>query len=236
MILGIMQPYFFPYIGYWQLINTVDKFIIYDNVNYIKSGWINRNRILINGKPTYITIPLSQASSFKHICDISVNNETDWRGKLTKTIETTYRRAPYFESVFPMISHIINNKNDNLSEYLTYQLRTLCTFMGITTEIVVASQTHPRGELFGKERVIDICKKEKADTYINAQGGQELYDAQSFNKEGIDLKFMDTTILAYPQRLDEFITHLSIVDLLMNSSREDLMLGHLPAYELIKAK
>src|SRR5215470_12501960 len=125
MKLAIMQPYFFPYIGYWQLIHAVDRFVIYDDVNYIKGGWINRNRILINNKPTYITASLSQASPFKLICDTTLQPSPRWRDKLAKAIEVTYHRAPNFAEVFPVLERLIRNETTILSDYLTHQLKTL---------------------------------------------------------------------------------------------------------------
>lgn len=213
--LAIMQPYFFPYIGYWQLIHAVDRFGIYDDVNYIKGGWINRNRILINGEPSFITVPLYQSSSFKRICDISLQPSPLWRDKLARMVETTYRKAPCFAEVFSVVESVIRHETDNLSDYLVHQLQTLAAFMGINTEFVVASRCYENNNLSGQERVIDICKREGATTYINAQGGQALYDRVSFNRSGLDLKFLIPSAVEYKQFGSGHVPWLSIIDVLM---------------------
>ena len=145
MRLGIMQPYFFPHVGYWQLLNVVDRFVIYDDVSFIKGGWVNRNRILINGGPSYITAPLSHASPNKRICDLSLQVQPDWRRKISKSIENTYRRSPYFSEVFPEIEQQLGCPASNLADYLANHLRAMATLLGINTEFVVTSNPgfHP---------------------------------------------------------------------------------------------
>lgn len=230
MKLAIMQPYFFPYIGYWQLIHAVDRFVIYDDVNYIKGGWINRNRILINGEPVYITVPLSQSSPYKRICDVALQSSAVWRDKLSKMVENTYRKAPYFTEVFPVIEKIIRHETGNLSDYLTHQLQTLSTFMEIKTELVMTSRCYKNDNLSGQERILDICKREKAATYINPQGGQTLYDNETFRNAGIDLRFIIMRPLPYKQRSAGFTPYLSIIDALMEIGPVEIR-RHLDAFE-----
>jgi len=230
--LAIMQPYFFPYIGYWQLIHAVDRFVIYDDVSYIKGGWINRNRILINGNPSYITIPLSQSSPNKRICDIVLQPSPLWRNKLVKKVEMTYRKSPYFIEVFPVIEKIIRYESDSLSDYLTYQLQTLAVFMGITTEFVVTSRFYGNSDLFGQDRVLDICKHEVATTYINPQGGRTLYDTETFCSADIDLRFIFMQALYYKQRAVNFVPFLSIIDALMEIGPIKIKY-HLDAFDLL---
>lgn len=232
MKLAIMQPYFFPYIGYWQLINTVDRFIVYDNVNYIIRGWINRNRILINGEPAYITIPLRQASSSRRIRDTFLQASTLWRNKMVKKIEMAYRRAPYFAEVYPLIEKIILHEADSLSDYLVYQLQTLVAFMGINTELVVLKDRCENDRLSGQMRILDICKREGATTYINPQGGQLLYDSKTFRRAGIDLRFIAMHSVPYKQRTADFIPYLSIIDVLMEMGTLEIM-HHLDEFDLI---
>ena len=227
-----MQPYFFPYIGYWQLIHAVDRFVVYDDVNYIKGGWINRNRLLINGEPAYVTIPLLQASSNKRICEIVLEPSHNWRKKFLKAVEMTYRRSPYFSEVFPIIEKVTWFESINLSDYLAYQLQTLAVFMGIRTEFVVSSRLYENSYLSGQDRVLEICKLEVADTYINPQGGRALYDAAAFRSAGIDLRFISMNSLRYKQRAAEFIPFLSIVDALMEIGPIEIK-HHLDAYEFI---
>lgn len=233
MKLAIMQPYFYPYLGYWQLINAVDRFVIYDDVNYIKSGWINRNRILINGVATYITVPLYQSSSYKRICDTQLQTLINWSDKVLKKIENTYKKTPYFTDVFPIIKKIILYKTVNLADFLANQLIELSKLMSLDTEIVLTSRIYENHQLSGQERVIDICKCEKTDIYLNAIGGQSLYDSKTFSEAGIKLQFIEMKPLPYPQKSIEFIPYLSIIDVLMNVGIEG-MKEHLNAFELKK--
>lgn len=227
-----MQPYFFPYIGYWQLIHAVDRFVIYDDVNYIKGGWINRNRILINGEPTYITVPLHQPSSYKRICDTMLQPSAIWRDKLVKMVEMTYRKAPFFPEVFPVVEELIRHETESLSDYLATQLQKLSAFMAINTEFVVTSRCYYNNGLMGQDRLLDICKRESANIYINPQGGHALYDAGSFRNASLDLRFIVMRPLPYKQRVGGFVPYLSIIDALMEIGR-DGMKQQLNAYDLI---
>ena len=231
MKLAIMQPYFFPYLGYWQLIHAVDRFVVYDDVNYIKSGWINRNRILINGVATYITVPLYQSSSYKRICDTQLQTFIKWSDKLLKKIENTYKKTPYFTEAFPIIEKIILYKTDNLADFLANQLIELSKLMNLDTEIVLTSRIYENHQLSGQERVIDICKREKTNIYLNAIGGQTLYDSKTFNDAGIELQFIEMKPFSYPQKSTEFVPYLSIIDVLMNVGVEGVK-DHLNAFEL----
>ena len=232
MQLAIMQPYFFPYIGYWQLIHAVDRFVIYDDVNYIKGGWVNRNRILINGEPAYITVPLYQSSPYKTICEITLQPSLLWRNKLVKMVEITYRKSPCFIEVFPIIEKIIRYESDKLSDYLAHQLQTLAIFMGIKTEFVATSRSYENSGLPRQERILDICKREEAITYVNPQGGHTLYDTETFNRAGIDLRFIITRPLPYKQRAASFVPFLSIIDVLMEVGPIEIR-HHLDAFDLM---
>ena len=232
MKLAIVQPYFFPYIGYWQLINAVDRFVIYDDMNYIKRGWINRNRILINGKPAYITLPLYQSSQNKKIYQLSPVASPVIRDKLIRKIRFAYGKATYFEKVFPVIEKLIRYEIDNLSDYLSYQLQTLAVFMGIKTEFIMTSRCYGNGNLSGQKRIIDICKKEQSTTYINPKGGLNLYDAEAFRSAGINLRFIDMRPLPYKQRAAGFVPYLSIIDALLEIGPRALN-QHLNAFDII---
>jgi hypothetical protein len=232
MKLAIMQPYFFPYIGYWQLMHAADRFVIYDDVNFIKNGWINRNRVLINGAPTYITVPLFQSSSFKKICDTGIQPTSVWRNKLSKMVENTYRRSLYFDEVFPVIDAVIRHETENLADFLSNQLKSLASFMSIDTEIVSSSRIYGNAELSGQDRILDICSIERAAVYINPQGGQVLYDKNTFSNNGIDLRFIVMQPLPYKQKTEIFVPSLSIVDGLMEVGPLG-MKTYLDAFDLI---
>ena len=235
MKLAIMQPYFFPYIGYWQLIHAADRFVIYDDVNYIKGGWINRNRILVNGEPTYITAPLHQSSSFKRICDTTLLASRTWRDKQVKMVEMTYRKAPSFAAVFPVVERLIRRETDSLPEYLAHQLCTLTAFMGIDTELVLTSRRYENDDLSGQRRILDICFREGATTYINPQAGEHQYEPKAFREAGVDLRFLVMRPFPYQQRSLGFLPRLSIIDALMELG--PIAIGeHLEAFDLVAAK
>jgi hypothetical protein len=231
MRLAVMQPYLFPYIGYWQLMRAVDRFIVLDDVHYINRGWINRNQVLVNGAATYITAPLSGASQNKSICDIRLDSQRDWRQKLSRTVKYAYARAPCFEQVFPLVDAMIRVDSNQLSDYLTRQLTGMARFIGVSTEVFLASARCPSRGPRGQERIIDICRHEQAATYINLPGGRALYDAQAFKAAGIELAFLDVRAKAYRQVSPGFIPNLSIIDTLRSVGREGVA-DHLDSFLL----
>lgn len=217
MKLAIMQPYFFPYIGYFQLISAVQKFVIYDDVNFIKGGWINRNRILENGKPGYINIEMQQPSPNKKINEVGISIETHWKKKLLKKIEFNYRRRPFFNESYFIIEEVLTCDSNNLSQFITNSIIKISQFLDIKTEIVKTSQVYNNQHLSGEARVLDICVKEGAGVYINPIGGLELYKKSSFRDRGVDIFFLKSHIIEYDQfgRDSLFYPHLSIIDVLM---------------------
>lgn len=232
MKLGIMQPYFFPYIGYWQLMNAVDKYVIYDDVNFIKGGWINRNRILMNGEAKMINLKMNGASPNKLINEVEVAEDIVYNKKLLKTIESCYKKAPYFEDVFPIIENIIIQDNKNLAKYLEYSIRKICKYLSINTELIVSSTLNKNNDLKGQDKVIAICNVLGADEYYNAIGGQELYSYSKFNTHGVKLSFLKTGMIEYQQFNNDFVPNLSILDVMMFNSVEDIK-KMLNLYELL---
>ncbi len=229
MKLAIMQPYLFPYIGYFQLINAVDEFVIYDDVNYIKQGWINRNRILLDQKAFLITLQLFGASSFKLINQVEVgcNQKT-----ILKTIEQAYKRAPHFKFVYSIIENILLNSEKNLAKFIEYSIYDINKYLGITTKMVLSSEISKNNELKNQEKVINICEQINATTYINAIGGQEIYSKECFLEKGIKLKFIKSKQITYKQFNNEFLPWLSIIDLMM-FNEPNIIKKMLDEYELI---
>lgn len=229
MTLAIMQPYLFPYIGYWQLINAVDTFVIYDDVNFIKQGYINRNSILSNGKSQIITLELIGASSNKIINEIEVGNN---REKLLKTIKQNYTKAPCFDKVYPIIENIINQNEKNLAKFIGYSLERICEYLEVDTKFIYSSNIKKDNTLKAQDKVIDICKNLNAKKYINAIGGQELYSKEIFRKNDIELNFLKTELVEYKQFKNDFVPYLSIIDILMFNSKNEIK-NMLDRYELI---
>lgn len=216
MTLAIMQPYFLPYIGYVQLMNAVDKFVVYDDVAFINRGWVNRNRMLVNGQDYMFTVPLKDASQNKRICDIALTDDPKWRSKLLRTFEQSYRKAPYYGTVYPLIEKIVNFTANTIAELIFNSLVELNQFLGITTQLVSTSTIYQNGHLKAQERILDICMKEQATHYINPIGGMELYNKDVFAQANIRLNFMQSRRIEYPQfNRNEFVPWLSIVDILM---------------------
>ncbi len=224
MKLALMQPYFLPYIGYFQLINSVDTFVVYDDVNYIKSGYINRNRLLHNGEPKFFTINLDKASSFKLINETFIldNGITKTREKNLNMFKVAYKNAPYFNEVFALLEKIILCKEDNIALFNLNALKVIMEYLNIDTEIVLASD-YPVKEYSSEERVIHICNYFKADTYVNSIGGKELYSTENFKAKGVELYFIKNEYNDTYQQFDnEFVPNLSIIDVLMFNSKEEV--------------
>jgi hypothetical protein len=215
MTIAIMQPYFLPYIGYFQLLNTVDKFVLYDDVNFINRGWINRNNMLVGGKPYLFTIPLVNASQNRLIHEVQLSDEASWRKKLTKTVQQAYLKAPYFQIVFPLFEKMIHQEAKDVSDLIHQSLLDLTGYLGIDTEIVRSSRIYDNSTHKGQDRILDICRKEGATHYINPIGGQELYNKALFEQEGIQLNFIKSILHPYSQFKNAFVPWLSILDVLM---------------------
>lgn len=223
MKLAIMQPYIFPYIGYFQLISSVDQFVVYDNIQFTKKGWINRNRILVNGKDEYFTIPIKKDSDYLHVVDRKLADtfQTE-KLKLLRKISEAYKKAPYFSTVFPLIESILNRDADNLFEFVYHSLLMTCKFLGIHTQFIVSSTIDIDHQLKSQDKVLAICKALQADQYINPIGGVELYAKEIFIGHNIRLNFIRSNAIEYPQFKNEFIPWLSIVDVMMFNSNEQI--------------
>jgi len=212
MKLAIMQPYLFPYIGYFQLIYAVDTFVVYDDVNFIKGGWINRNFILSQGKRNRLTLQLQGASPNLLINQVKVGNN---QKKLLKSIQQNYSKAPFFADVFPMLEDIVMRPERNLALYLNDGLKSVCDYLDLRPKWLLSSSLEKNNELRGQEKVLSICKELGASHYINVPGGRELYDHFSFEEQGLKLSFIQPNPSEYQQWDNEFVPSLSVIDALM---------------------
>ncbi len=219
MTLAIMQPYFLPYIGYMQLMGAVDTFVLYDDVSFINRGWINRNKLLINGQEHLFTIPLKDASQNKRINEVHLADDPKWRSKLLKTIEQGYRKAPQYAVVMPLTEKIVNFTTDSIADLIYHSLVELNGYLGLTPTLIASSSVYENTHLKAQERILDICNQEGATRYINPIGGMELYDRERFAEAGIMLNFIRSERVEYPQfnrgNSDTFVPWLSILDALM---------------------
>ena len=221
---GIMQPYFFPYIGYWQLINAVDYFVLLDDVNYITRGYINRNNILVNGNAHRFTIPVKQASQNKLIKDTQFYFSKKDKNKFLLMLSNAYKKAPQFIDVMPLLERIINYQQEDITSYIHNALKVVMEYLHINTQIYISSKIEKNEDLHGERKIIEICKKLSASVYINPTGGRKLYNRLNFEREGIDLYFLDTRIdsIIYNQNQESFVKNLSLIDVLFFNDVEKI--------------
>ena len=232
MKIAIMQPYFFPYLGYFQMFSAVDKFVLLDDVNFIMRGYINRNSILLNSKAHLFSIPLEKPSQNKLICETKLNFSDKDRENFLKTIKMAYKKAPFFNDFYPILEEIILNKEQDLTMYLKYSFQKIREYLSLDTEILLSSEIKKDNTLKAQNRIIEINKKLGAKTYINAIGGQSIYNKEDFIKENIELKFIKMQHYEYKQFKNVFVPNLSMIDVLMFNSIEEIK-KLLTGYELI---
>ncbi len=238
MKVGINQPYFFPYLGYWQLMNAVDEYVIADNLNYIKQGYINRNKILVNEEPQYFRLPVHKPSQNKLICETEIALTEEEIEKMLHTLQCQYRHAPNFEHVYEHVKQVLEygltEEGKNIAAFLENAIKLTARELGITTPIIRASRDVNLDRDYKRENyVVATCKKLGATEYYNAIGGTKLYFQDFFTANGLELKFvnMDQDV-SYKQFCDDFIPNLSIIDVMMFCSKEQIA-ELLNKYELV---
>lgn len=191
MKIAVMQPYFFPYYGYFELIDAVDVFVFFQDVQYTRRGWINRNK-LSNDIP--IVVPVKKPSFTASIQSVEIDTSQDWHTKHIAKLSYIYGKKATDHPVFEYYKKL--NQETNLNELLKKTIKNVCSFLGITTTFRESSEFP--SDLKKTNRIIDICKKLNATTYINASGGRSLYDSGDFEEQGIKLEFMNPC--SYPNK------------------------------------
>ena len=227
-----MQPYFLPYIGYFQLIAAVDLFIVYDNIKYTKKGWINRNRMLQSGKDVMFSLPLKNGSDSLDVCERELATNFN-RDKLLNQFKGAYRQAPYFTQTFQFIEQVLRHEEANLFRFLHHSIIKTCEHLGIATEIRISSRIAADHGLKNQDKVLALCKAVGATTYVNSIGGIELYSKETFLEKGIDLKFIKSKPFEYAQFGTEFAPLLSIIDAMMFNPLDTIRECISTNYELI---
>jgi hypothetical protein len=228
-----MQPYLFPYLGYFQLIQAADKFVVYDDIDFIKQGWINRNSILLNGAKYLFTIPVKNISSNAHINQTIISAKPiNWEHKLLQTMVQAYKKAPCFHEVYPMLELVIRGSTDKtIASIATESIIAVMEYLSIKTELVQTSGVYKNNHLKNEERVIDICVKENASHYFNAIGGVELYSKENFLAKNIQLQFIKPGPVVYQQLQSLYVPGLSIIDAMMFNPVDEIV-KFLNNYEL----
>jgi hypothetical protein len=224
MRVAIMQPYFLPYIGYFQLISAVDVFVIYDEVEFTKKGWINRNRILMNGAPEMVSLPMKKDSDSLDIVQRKLSDDFNEKSaKLLRKVEGCYKKAPFFDETHKVLEEILSYKSSNLFEFLHHSITIVSREIGLTTRLVVSSEVEgKKPDLTGQDRVINLCRLIGAIEYINPIGGISLYSKAEFAANGINLMFHKIQAFEYQQFNNEFVPHLSILDNMMFQNKLEL--------------
>lgn len=244
MKLAIMQPYFMPYIGYFQAISAVDKYILYSNLNFIKESWMNRNRVLMrDGKIVTITVPLKSKSSYSMIYDVEIDNSKPWKEKMLKTIQMCYSKKPFYKEIFDLLNSMLTPEYTHLKDLNNSTIVSISHYLDIQTVIDVDNsrfldmengmvnieedyshlpyllKTKPIRKV---ARVIEMCRREGSNDFYNAIGGQELYSKEEFKQYDIRLNFVRTNNIEYRQdsKKGEFVPNLSIIDVLMNNGKD----------------
>ena len=218
--LALCQPYFSPYLGYFQLINAVDVYVSYDDVNFIKGGWINRNRVKVNGSNMIFNIPLIKQSSFKKINETYIDWDNRGIDKFLKTINQSYNKSPHRDNVMDILDSIFKDKPLTIADLSLLSIKEFCKYLDIKTEIKTASTLGYDRTNDKMQNIVNICNKENALNYINPIGGTKLYDKEEFKKQNIKLNFIEGT------------SSLSIIDECLNNTKEEVK-QKLTKYKLI---
>lgn len=205
-----------PYLGYWQLLGAVDVFVIYDDIQFTKNGWIQRNRFLKGDTDSLFTLPIKKDSDYLDIKDRYLAEKFEEQAsKITRQLSASYKKAPNYGDVMPMIEQCLQHEDRNLFRYIHNSIRTVAEYLGIDTPIVVSSSTSYDKSLRGQEKVLNLCAVMNATSYLNPIGGVKLYDKELFASSGIDLSFLEMRKIEYPQFNKFFISALSIIDVMM---------------------
>lgn len=223
-----MQPYFLPYIGYWQLLNEVETLVISNDTKYVKQSWINRNRVILNGRVCYLTLPLKSASDYALISERTIATDYDYKIQLRNVCycyqikETDYRKS--------LLETIMSYGNHSLDKFLFHSINQICKYLKISCNILLASDLDIPSNLRKEERIYFVGDLLGSNQYYNLPGGRELYDKDKFEENGFDLKFIDPSLLPYEQNIQKFAPNLSIMDLILSEDNEEEIANHLNSY------
>ncbi|SEH99030.1 WbqC-like protein family protein [Rheinheimera pacifica] len=221
MKLAVMQPYLFPYLGYYQLAFCADVFVFYDDVTYIKGGYINRNAILSQNKAQRFTIPVPGASSNVLIKDLDFSPDVR---KVLSSIQQAYSKSPFFADVYPIVEKVLTQPSRNVADLCRNSIATVFEYLGINKQFHFSSQLSYDRTLSPAGKLVQMCKLFQCDEYINSPGGRNLYSGNDFLYHDITLNFIKMNEKKYLQSGSvDFTPNLSIIDLLMNCSKCDVI-------------
>jgi hypothetical protein len=222
VIAAVMQPYFFPYIGYFQLMSQCDTFVVFDDVQYVDHRWMNRNRILLNGKSAWLTYPVERGPLAGSIRDrLYVARDQDRLDVLNKLHEA-YRRAPNYEPVRALVQSCLDFESRSVSAFNANLLEAVARAIGLRSTMKFASDFGIDPSLRGEDRVLAVCAALGAREYVNSIGGVSLYSSENFDRRGVTLRFLKGEAVQYRQFGAEFVPSLSIIDALMFTDESEL--------------
>ncbi|WP_172588120.1 WbqC family protein [Shewanella xiamenensis] len=220
MKFAVMQPYIFPYLGYYQLVSAVDNFVFYDDVTFIKGGYINRNHILSNGVAQRFTIPVPGMSSNTLINKLSFDKNII---KILKTIQQSYSRSPYFKEIYPLVEFVLTSENRSVDYICAKSITEIFSYLGVDKSFFFSRDLEYQRDLSAADKLISMAKVLNSYDYINSPGGKSLYDKEYFLKHNVNLSFIEIDEYIYNQNSEKFIPHLSIIDVLMWNSKVDVL-------------
>lgn len=212
-----MQPYFFPYIGYFQLMKAVETFIMLDDAQYVERSWMNRNRINLNDRPAWITMPVRNASR-----DLAINQRfymlADGIPVINRKIQAAYSKSPFFADISAMLAGIFEYADANVARFNSNLLISVGRALDLHCQVHFASEFDNPLHFRGEARILDLCQRLGVTHYVNAIGGTSLYQNESFRSVGIRLSFIRTRTV--PQQAPIDIGHLSIIHDMMQTGTE----------------
>lgn len=229
MKFAVMQPYLFPYLGYYQLVNAVDNFVFYDDVTFIKGGYINRNNILSNGIAQRFTIPVPGMSSNTLINKLSFDRNVI---KTLKTIRQSYSKSPYFKDVYLLVESVLASENRAVDYICAKSITEIFSYLGIEKNYFFSRDIEYERNLSASDKLISMATTLNSYDYINSPGGKSLYNKEYFSEHNVRLSFIEIDDYVYNQNSEKFIPHLSMIDVLMWNSKVDI-LDLLTKYRLV---
>lgn len=219
MRIAVLQPGYLPWLGFFDQEISVDQFVLYDDVQFDRRGWRNRNRLKTPDGFVWLTVPVVQKGKYDQVIrEVRIDNDRPWRKKHIGTVRNFYAKAPYFDSLFPEFESIIMKDWEFLWELDLAMIEWMNRLIGIDTPIVQASSLDVSGEKSG--RLLDICRKLRANEYYSGAAARHYLDLNLFEEAGIDVYFQEYDHPTYPQLYGDFVTHLSALDLLMVAAGE----------------
>lgn len=231
---AIMQPYLFPYLGYIQLMQAVDEFVFFDTAQFIRRGWIHRNRIVLNGKAHTFTVPVTKCARNTLIQDVLWSADPLVRIKLLQTIKQAYKDAPYVDAVLPWVERTLRSTESSVAKLIEMHFIDVYNYLGLEVNFYLASSRKWTEAYGASERILSMCMDVNATCYINPINGRHLYDASDFAMKGIELQFLEMDAVEYPQMGSEFVSHLSMIDVLMMNEPTEV-LNLLQNHQIIKS-